>query len=79
MVCRPNLLFTKIYDIINCKEKKGNEAVKRKKNKSTNINDLARAIRRDWNGINPVTRIVESKKNKPIKHKKREMERANEV
>ena len=39
----------------------------RKKNKSTNINDLARTIRRNWNGINPVTRIVESKKNKPIK------------
>ena len=31
--------------------------------------ELANSIRRDWNGVNPVSRIVESKKNKPVKHK----------
>lgn len=48
-----------------------------KKNKKLpTTNELVRTVRRDWNGINPVTRVVESKKNKPIKHKKREMEEA---
>ena len=35
------------------------------------MNDLAKTIRRDWNGINPVTRVVESKKYKKPKHKKK--------
>lgn len=48
---------------------------KKNKHKLPTTNELAQTIRRDWNGINPVSRIVESKKNKPIKHKKREMER----
>ena len=52
---------------------------KHKKGLPTSGTDLARTIRRDWNGINPVSRIVESKKRKPIKHKKREMERESEV
>lgn len=38
--------------------------------------ELNKSIRKSWNGINPVTRVVESKKRKPIKHKKREMEDA---
>ena len=49
----------------------------KKKNKGqtpTSI-DLWNSIRKDWNGINPVSRIEESKKRKPIKHKKREMEK----
>lgn len=52
----------------------------KKKNKKmpTNI-ELAQTIRRGWNGINPVTRVQESKKNKPIKHKKKEMEKEYEV
>lgn len=52
-----------------------------KKNKKTlpSTNELAQTIRHGWNGINPVTRVVESKKNKPIKHKKREMEKESEV
>ena len=41
--------------------------------------ELAQSIRRDWNRINPITRVVESKKNKPIKHKKREMERESDT
>jgi hypothetical protein len=51
---------------------------KKKKKDPSNL-ELAQSIRRDWNGINPVTRVVESKKNKPIKHKKREMERASDT
>ena len=48
----------------------------KKKKKDTSNLALMTSIRRDWNGINPVTRIVESKKNKPVKHKKRDMEEA---
>lgn len=51
----------------------------KKNKKMPTTNELARTVRRDWNGINPVTRVVESKKNKPIKHKKREMEKESEV
>jgi hypothetical protein len=52
---------------------------KHKKGSPVSNTDLARTIRRDWNGINPVSRVVESKKRKPVKHKKREMERESEV
>lgn len=52
---------------------------RKKKKTEMTTNELAQTIRRDWNGISPVTRVVESKKNKPIKHKKREMERESEV
>ena len=48
----------------------------KKDEKLPNINELARTVRKDWNGINPVTRVIKSKKSKPIKHKKREMEEA---
>ena len=46
-----------------------------KKKKNKDMNELAKTVRGDWNGINPVTRIVESKKNKPIKHKKKQLEK----
>lgn len=52
---------------------------KKNKHKLPTTNELAQKIRRDWNGINPVSRVVESKKNKPVKHKKREMEKASEI
>ena len=55
---------------------------KKKKKKKTNAESLAesyRQIRKDWNGINPVTRVVESKKNKPVKHRKRAMEEASDA
>lgn len=42
---------------------------KNNKNKKKNINDLAKTVRGSWNGVNPVTRVVESKKNKPSKYK----------
>ena len=51
----------------------------KKKKKISTTNELAQTVRRDWNGINPVTRVVESKKNKPIKHKKRELERDSDT
>ena len=51
---------------------------KKKKKAPSNL-ELAQSIRRDWNGINPVTRVVESKKNKSTKHKKREMEKESEI
>ena len=51
---------------------------KKSKKKLPTTNELAQTIRRDWNGINPVTRVVESKKNKPVKHKKRAMEEASD-
>ena len=46
-----------------------------KKKKATDNISLMKTIRRDWNGVNPVTRVVESKKRKPIKHKKKELEK----
>lgn len=51
---------------------------KKKKEIPTNL-ELIQSQRGSWNGINPVTRVVESKKNKPTKHKKREMEKASET
>lgn len=51
---------------------------KKKKQKPTEISYIAlvtNGVRRDWNGVNPVTRVVESKKYKPTKHKKRDMEK----
>ena len=54
-------------------------ARKKKKREEMNLNELAQTVRRDWNGINPVSRVVESKKHKPVKHKKKEMEKESEV
>lgn len=47
---------------------------KKKKNKDKSMIDLYRSTRRDWNGINPVTRVVESKKKKKSKYKHKEFE-----
>lgn len=49
---------------------------KKKKNNLPTTNELAQTIRRNWNGVCPVTRVAESRKNKPIKHKKKYMEGA---
>lgn len=46
----------------------------KKKNEEKSMIDLYKSIRKDWNGVNPVTRIVESKKRKKPKHKKKEYE-----
>ena len=51
---------------------------KKRKHKPETAVELVLTIRGNWNGINPVTRIQESKKHKKPKHKKRDMERACE-
>lgn len=51
---------------------------KKEKQKTTETSYIAlvtKGIRKDWNGVNPITRVVESKRYKPTKHKKRDMER----
>lgn len=47
---------------------------KKKKSKPESMIDLYRSIRRDWNGVNPVSRIVESKKKKKPKYPHKEYE-----
>lgn len=49
-------------------EKKNNDAT------TTTYNTLKK-MRGDWGNVRPVPHIIESKKNKQGKHKKREMER----
>ena len=39
-------------------------AKKKKKNEEVTNTDLFKQIRKNWNGINPVSRVVESKKKK---------------
>ena len=60
--------------------KKGNKTMskKKRKHKPETAVELVLTIRGNWNGVNPVTRIEESKKRKNPKHKKREMEKAFE-
>ena len=41
----------------------------KKKKKPTSVNELYKTVRGNWNGVNPVSRVVESKKNKPPKYK----------
>ena len=41
---------------------------KKKKNEEVSNADLYKTVRGDWNGINPVSRIVESKKHKKPKY-----------
>lgn len=42
---------------------------RKKKKKEVSNADLYKFVRGDWNGINPVSRIVESKKKKASKYK----------
>lgn len=41
----------------------------KKKKKEKSMFDLYKSIRGSWNGVNPVTKVVESKKHKKPKHK----------
>lgn len=41
----------------------------KKKKKEVNNTGLYKSVRGDWNGINPISRIVESKKKKAPKYK----------
>ena len=43
-------------------------AKKKKKNEEVSNTDLFKSIRKNWNGVNPVPRIVESKKHKKPKY-----------
>ena len=43
---------------------------KKKKITPRNSYEVNRSIRRDWGGINPVTKIIPDKRNKKPKHKK---------
>ena len=43
-------------------------AKKKKKNEEVTNADLFKSIRKNWNGINPVSRVVESKKKKKPKY-----------
>lgn len=45
-----------------------------KKKKKLDEMDFYNAHRRNWNGINPVSRIVENKKKKKPKHKQKQFE-----
>ena len=47
---------------------------KRKNKKREPMLDLYQSIRRGWNGVNPVTKIVESKKKKKLKYPHKEYE-----
>ena len=47
---------------------------KKKKKKAPTLVEQIQSIRKAWNGINPVSRIVESKKHKPPKYKNKEYE-----
>ena len=49
---------------------------KKKKVKPEEVStaDLFRSIRKNWNGINPVPRIVENKKRKKPKYKHKQFE-----
>ena len=51
---------------------------KKRKHAPASAIELLKTVRGSWNGVNPVTRIQESKKHKKPKHKKREMEKASE-
>lgn len=46
----------------------------RKKKKTPTLVDEIRSIRKNWNGINPVTRVQESKKRKKPKYKNKDYE-----
>ena len=47
---------------------------KKKNKKEKSVLDLYQSVRRDWNGINPVTRIIENKKRKKPKYKNKDYE-----
>ena len=47
---------------------------KNKNKKKKTMIDLYQSIRGSWNGVNPVTRIVESKKYKKPKYKHKEID-----
>ena len=53
---------------------KGSSDMSKKKNKKPTALELAKSVRGSWNGVNPVTRIQESKKKKKPKYKNEDRE-----
>lgn len=47
---------------------------KKNKKKNKSVLDLCRQVRGSWNGVNPITRIIESKKKKKPKYKHKQFE-----
>ena len=47
---------------------------KKNKKKNKSALDLCRQVRGSWNGVNPITRIIESKKKKKPKYKHKQFE-----
>ena len=47
---------------------------KKKSNKLPTLVETIQSIRKDWNGIKPVTRVEENKKKKKPKYKHKEYE-----
>lgn len=47
---------------------------KKVKPEEVSTTDLFRTIRKNWNGINPVSRIIENKKRKKPKYKHKQFE-----
>lgn len=45
---------------------------KKKRKKTPDKMELYQMIRRDWHGVNPVTRIESDKRKKPLKYKQKE-------
>lgn len=50
----------------------------KKKKEQNSFIDLYQSIRRNWNGVNPVTKIREDKRFKKDKYKKRSLEKEME-
>lgn len=44
------------------------------KSKSKSNYEIYKGMRRDWNGVNPVTKVIPDKRNKKPKHKGKEWE-----
>ena len=49
-------------------------AKKKKNNEEVTNADLFKKIRKNWNGINPVSRVVENKKKKKPKYPQKQYE-----
>ena len=47
---------------------------KNKKEKEKSMYEVYKSVRGSWNGVNPVPRIVESKKHKKPKHKDKQFD-----
>ena len=63
------MTFSQNFGIIFIEMRKEISIMSKKKKKNKTAMDLYQSIRGSWNGVNPVSRIVESKKKKKPKYK----------